>query len=162
MAKQYRKVITVMLALLLVFIFTSCNIGKKIAKGASERILGPDVNIDEDGLTIDDDGKKITIGNSKWPKDGLASKLPEYKDGKIISTVNSKEQAAIIVEETSLKYLKNYLKKVKKEGFTEDAYESETEGGGYAYIGYKGDIYVSLTFLADSNTCTIALGYKDK
>ena len=141
MAKQYRKVITVMLALLLVIIFTSCNIGKKIAKGASERILGPDVNIDEDGL---------------------ASKLPEYKDGKIISTVNSKEQVAIIVEETSLKYLKNYLKKVKKEGFTEDAYESETEGGGYAYIGYKGDIYVSLTFLADSNTCTIALGYKDK
>lgn len=98
----------------------------KLAEKIVETALGTDVDIDGEEVTFEGEDGSVTFGSSEWPDSELAKRIPEFKDGKITSVVNSEAYVFIIMEEVDENDFKDYLNDVKSK-FTEEAYESKFE-----------------------------------
>jgi len=138
-----RKAAAVLLVFLLVFSSLSgCGIKKKISNKLSEKLMenvleqalgGGDADIDFDGGKISIKGKEgesLVIGADKWPDINF---IPEFKKGKIVSSLYDDKTAVIIIEEVKQKDFEDYLKKIKND-FPEDGNNFDSEG----YIFYEG------------------------
>lgn len=108
----------------------------KIAEKVMESALGVDMDIDGEEITFEGEDGAVTFGASEWPTTDLARVIPEFKDGKITSTVNSEEYVLIIIEEVNENDFMDYYEKVKST-FTEESYESKFDGT-IAYSGSDG------------------------
>lgn len=125
-------------------------------------IFGKDIEFDGDGITIGDKDGKVTIGGGKWPKGKAADLLPEFKKGKIVSTVNSETGLMIVVEEVEKDHFKDYVSQVKSKGFTEDANETEMEDYSISYVASKGNAKVALVYDISTETASISLEITDE
>lgn len=103
--------------LLLIFIliftltFMGCGAKEKIAEQVIEGATGVEVDINDEEVTIEgEDGEEITIGGTEWPDSDMAKKIPEFKEGKVSSVVNSAENVMIAIEEVEKQDVLNYAK----------------------------------------------------
>lgn len=151
-----KLVILILVALLTVSLF-GCGTkekleqkaGEAIAEKALEKAGGGDVDIDGDKITFKgDDGQKVSFGETEWPTSDLAKSIPEFKNGKIVTVVETNDGVLINLEEASLEDFENYLNEIKKT-FTKDAYDMKSEG----YVSYAAEndegIGVTLTYVAE-------------
>lgn len=129
-----KKITVILLCVLMMFSLASCgvkqNLNEKIAEKVTEGVINKatdgqlDVDLKGDELTLKGkDGEKVTIGDTKWPKTGAGNLLPEFKKGKITSTMNSENGCMIIIEEVAEKDYKAYLEEIKEQGFTNEIVE---------------------------------------
>jgi len=112
--------------------FGGCNIKEKAEKAVAEKIaeqaLGGNVDIDGDEVTIKGEGgEKVTIGGGQWPDSELSRKLPEFKKGKIVSSLDTGDAVTIILEEVKAEDVGPYLEEIKK-AYPEESYESQGNG----------------------------------
>ncbi len=139
------KFISALLAIVLTLALAGCgvkeNLQKKAGEALAEKILGDagvDVDLDDDTVVIEgEDGQKITFSEDKWPTTDLAKKIPEYKDGKITSVMETSESVFIMLEEVSEDYFLDYLEEIK-EMYPDDPYEVSGDSG-ITYVGGDGD-----------------------
>lgn len=132
-----KKLTILILALTLMFSLAGCKsssevAGEKLAEKAAEEMLGGNVDIDGDKVTItDENGKKATLGGTEWPSGSLGNEIPEFKKGVITFVAESDIDCAIQMEEVTKKDFEDYLSIVKEAGFTENKIVSSYDGGIY-------------------------------
>ena len=121
-----------------------------------EKALGDKVDIDGDTMTVKgDDGEKVTIGG-KWPDSKLAKKIPEFKKGNVVSSMETNEGVTISLENVKAKDAKPYIEKIKKE-YSKDSSEYETDGT-LIYSGFGDDnIEVSICYAEKDETFFITI-----
>lgn len=163
-----KKILVGLLALLLALSFAGCGAKKKLeekaAEALAEKILGGagvDADINGDKVVIKgEDGQELTIGEGEWPSSDLAKSIPEFKGGKVISVMETKDSLLIILEEASEKDFADYLNEIK-ETFTEEAYDMQSDGNvTYAAKSSKGT-GVILTYTTDK-TLSITVAWEEK
>lgn len=153
------------IALLLLLPLTGCNARQKIAdkvadkitEGIVNKVAGDDVDVDIDGdkVTIKgDDGSEMTFGGTEWPKDGAASMIPEFKEGKLDTVINSAENCWLQVKDVNEADYEKYIEALKGVGF--DASGSEyKDAESRIYSAYKGEeLLITVTYSSD-NTMVI-------
>jgi uncharacterized lipoprotein YehR (DUF1307 family) len=163
-----KKNLILLFALVLVLSFAGCGIkGKiqdKVGEAIGEKVIegvgDGKVDIDGDKITIEgDDGTEVTFGGTEWPKSDMAKNIPKFKNGNVISVVESQEAVQINLEEVSKKDFESYLNQIKKE-YTENAFETTSEelisygadnGKGVGIMLYYGDEAVSITITTVEN-----------
>ena len=95
----------------------------------------------------------------KWPKSGLAKKLPEPEFGQLAGVTNAPDEFCAAFADISQEDLRDYVERVKKAGFTVDAAISDQEYMGIEMFSYsavnKDGLIFTLTGAA--GTCTITL-----
>lgn len=152
---MFKKTIVILLATLMMLSLASCgvrqNLDEKIAEKVTEGVInkatGGEANVDIDTgeMTLKgEDGEKITFGGSKWPKGKAVSLIPEFKKGKIITAANSDKACTIMIEQVEEKDYKQYVEKLKDQGFTNDVSEftSETSQNYKAYLNQNTMVFV--------------------
>jgi len=166
-----KRIIALLLAAVMLLALSACGIKKKINEKISEKITegvlnkiaGDDakVDLDEGGLTIKgEDGQEISFGSTKWPKGKAADLIPEFKKGKIITTVNTDEGCSIMLEEVEEDDFKDYFEKIKEKGFTKDPYEASNDKV-FVYVASSDDKkIISLRYGFDDKTFSIGLEVK--
>lgn len=136
--EEMKKVLVIIISLLLLLPLAGCGVeqkiadkvGKKVAEGVAEKILGDDVDVDLDGdkVTIKgDDGTEWSVGKGEWPADKAGALLPEFKKGKISSVLNSEEGCWVTIEEVDEADYLHYVEALKTAGFVDDAYTATGE-----------------------------------
>jgi predicted small lipoprotein YifL len=131
-----KKFIAIFLLLALVC-FTAAGCGakdkleEKMAEELTEAMLeqggAEDVEIDGDKVTITgEDGEKVSYGGGEWPDSDLVKNIPEFKKGKLASTVETTNYLMVSFEEVDEADAVAYIEKNKPD-FTVDHYESKAE-----------------------------------
>ncbi len=123
-------------------LFGGCGIKEKASKAVGEKIaeqaLGGNVDIDGDEVTIKgENGEEVTIGGGQWPDSELSKKIPEFKKGKIVSSLDTDEAITIILEEVKAEDADSYLEDIKK-AYPDDSYEAKGNGA-ITYSGFNKD-----------------------
>lgn len=159
-----KKVAVGVLLILMILCIVGCGAKDKIAEEAgealTEKILeesgAEDVDIDGDTITITgEDGEEMVFGQTEWPSSDLAKNIPEFKDGKIISVMETSDSVYIGLEDVNSKDASAYFEKLKKE-FTEDTYEMNSSDSAQ-FMGSNGEVSVTAIYAQDS-TLSIAVG----
>mgnify|MGYP000848837672 CR=1 FL=1 len=135
---------------------------EKIAEKVIEHAVG-DSNMDIDGeeVTIKTEGGTYTLGATEWPDTKLASKIPEFKKGKVANVMTSEAYFIVIVDEVSEKDFMDYYEKVKGE-FNEEPYETKSDDS-IAYMGKNGEeISVILSYSMGDSTVSISASMPEK
>ena len=136
-----KKISFVLIIIVLLWLFTGCGAKQtmedKIAEKIVEGVVGSDIDIDGDEVTIKTDEGDVTFGSTEWPNTELSSKIPEFKKGKIVSVMNSEANLIIMIEEVEEKDFMDYYERIKGE-FKEEPYESKS-GETIAYMGNNED-----------------------
>lgn len=158
MVAVIKKIMVIFLAVVMLLSLGACGIRKtidekiseKITEGVVNKITGGDTKLDLDSgeVTIKgNDGKEVTFGSTEWPKGKAADILPKPKVGKIISVLNSNNSCMITLEEIDEKALKEYIEKLKDNGFDKDVYEYSDQQvvGYYASLDENTNMQVSYT-----------------
>lgn len=137
------------------------KLANKITEGILEKVAGEDTNVDlEEGkLSIKgEDGSEFSIGSSEWPKGKAIDLIPEFKHGKIISTVNTDTSSMISLEEVELKDFDDYLADIKGLGYTNDAVESTMEGMiSYSAASGKDDSRITLSYFDENKSVMLTI-----
>lgn len=156
-------------AVIVVLSLTGCGlrrniekkIGNKITEGILEKVAGEgaDVDLEEGTFSFkDEDGSEISIGASKWPKGKAIDLIPEFKHGKIVSTVNTDTGSAVTLEEVEEKDFEEYLEKIKSLGYTKDsATSSMEEMTSYSASSEKDDSRISISYFGDNKGMMITI-----
>lgn len=122
-----------------------------------EKALGDKVDIDGDEVTIKgDNGEEATIGGGQWSDSELARKIPEFKKGKIISSIKTDDNVTISLEDVKAEDVKPYLEEIKK-AYPEDSYGSEAD----EVLMYSGsgedNISAAIYFASEDGTLIITV-----
>lgn len=152
---MFNKITVGLLTVLLALSLAGCGVKEKVNEKISEKVTegimgkaaGGDVDVDLDGDQVtfkDQDGNKLTVGDSKWPDTGAANLLPELKKGRILSIANSDEACVVIMENITEKDFQQYIETLKAKGFTKEVTEYTNESGqGYnAYLNENTAVFV--------------------
>lgn len=163
-----KKIIVIFLVIIIVLSLGACGIRKKIDEKISEKITegvvnkitGGDANIDIDKgeVTIKGDGgEEVTFGASEWPKGKAADILPEPKEGKIISVMNSDNVCVIMLEEVEEKTYKEYIEELKDKGFINDVYECSDELGASYYASLNENTHMQVSYTSGEKILSISI-----
>ncbi|MEG6520385.1 DUF6591 domain-containing protein [Desulfotomaculum sp. 1211_IL3151] len=161
-----KKFLTGLLVLLLALSFAGCGAKEKAAEKAAEKILqgaGVDADIDGDKVVVKgEDGQELNIGAGEWPTSDLAKRIPEFKDGKIVSVMEADDSLFIMIKEISEEDFTAYLEEIKK-SFTEETFAMNT-GTGMMYTAVNGEGFsVTLTYEKDAGlSITVAQAEPEK
>ncbi|NCB09674.1 MAG: hypothetical protein EOM73_16140 [Bacteroidia bacterium] len=95
----------------------------------------------------------------KWPKTGLAQKLPEPEFGQLAGVTETPDEFCAAFAEVSQDDLREYIKQIKGAGFTVDAETSDHEYMGIEMYKYSAQNAEGLIFTISgtAGTCTITL-----
>jgi len=95
----------------------------------------------------------------KWPKTGLAKKLPQPEFGQLAGVTDEPDEFCAAYAEVSQDDLRNYTEQVKKAGFSVDAEISDQEYMGIRMFSYTAENEDGLIFTISgtAGTCTITL-----
>lgn len=142
-----KRILTFLLVITLIFSLAGC--GEKLLERAIEEAGGGNVDLDGDTVTIKgEDGEEMVFGETEWPSSGLAKSIPEFKAGKIVTTMEMNDSLLISLEGVPEKDFEDYLDGIKKI-FSEEAYDMNSEGG-VTYGAENGEgIAVALIYTAD-------------
>lgn len=165
---MFKKIGIVLLAAALLLTLTSCGvkesvndkIAEKVTEGVMNKATGGDANIDIDGdkITVEGkDGEKVIIGDSEWPAVLTDNRIPEFKSGKILSSINVDNGCMVMMEEVESEDFKQYLADIKAAGYTNDATElNSPESQIYsAYLNENTMVY--LQYAPESKTLNVSL-----
>lgn len=161
MKKAYVCLLLVICLLVSAISLGGCGIKEKAAEAIGEKIaekaLGDNVDIDGDQMTIKgDNGEQVTIGGGQWPDSELSRKLPEFKKGKIVSSLVTEEAVNIILEEVKTEDVMPYIEEIKK-AYPEDSYESQGNGAA-TYSGSNKDKFsAAVNFDSEEGTVIITV-----
>lgn len=138
---------------------TACGAKQKMEDKLAEKIIeqavGADIDIDGDQVTIATEEGNVTLGSTTWPDSRLSSKIPELKEGKITSVMNSEAYLLVVIEEVSEKDFMDYYEKVKGE-FNQESYETKSEDT-VAYMGKSQDgISIMVSYSSSDSTVSIS------
>ncbi|MGI5860292.1 MAG: DUF6591 domain-containing protein [Tepidanaerobacteraceae bacterium] len=160
-----KKVLVVFLVLVIILSMSGCGVKKKIENKIGEAIgekiiegaTGQNVDVQGDKVTIKgEDGSKLTLGGGEWPKNDLIKNIPEFKGGKIESTMSTEESVVMSLESVEQKDFEKYLENIKKD-FTEDAFEMNSdEVISYAGLNEK-SVQVQLTYEIENKSLSIVV-----
>ncbi|HHV17378.1 MAG TPA: hypothetical protein GXZ27_00735 [Thermoanaerobacterales bacterium] len=160
-----KKVLVVFLVLVIILSMSGCSVKKKIENKIGEAIgekiiegaTGQNVDVQGDKVTIKgEDGSKLTLGGGEWPKNDLIKNIPEFKGGKIESTMSTEESVVMSLESVEQKDFEKYLENIKKD-FTEDAFEMNSdEVISYAGLNEK-SVQVQLTYEIENKSLSIVV-----
>ncbi len=160
-----KKVLIMFLVLVLILSMSGCGVKKKIENKIGEAIgekiiegaTGQKIDIQGDKVTVKgEDGSKLTLGGGEWPKNDLIKNIPEFKNGKIESTMSSEESVVMFIENVEQKDFEKYLENIKKD-FTEDAFEMNSEEV-ISYAGANGkSVQVQLTYEIENKSLSIVV-----
>ncbi|HZJ58140.1 MAG TPA: DUF6591 domain-containing protein [Clostridia bacterium] len=153
-----RKLIILSICIAVLLSFVGCGykrkveekLANKITEGILDKVAGnnTNVNIEDDKITIEgEDGSKLAIGSSEWPEGKAADLIPEFKRGKIASTMDMGASCTIIVDDVERKDFDEYLQVIKDKGYTKDSMDMSTEELISYFASYEKD------------KSTISLGY---
>jgi hypothetical protein len=155
----------VFLVLVIILSMSGCSVKKKIENKIGEAIgekiiegaTGQNVDVQGDKVTIKgEDGSKLTLGGGEWPKNDLIKNIPEFKGGKIESTMSTEESVVMSLESVEQKDFEKYLENIKKD-FTEDAFEMNSdEVISYAGLNEK-SVQVQLTYEIENKSLSIVV-----
>lgn len=145
---KLKQVITLLLAISVMFMFDSC---KKSAEKTGEKLMETAIGNDAD---VDMDDEKITIKTDQgtftsdatvrtWPKE-IPNDVPEFNEGKIVNVstqvVDEGKNWTLLFEDIPDKALNDYENKLKKNGFK---VSSITMGEAKAHLtAEKGELFV--------------------
>lgn len=163
-----RKIIVIFLVIVMLLSLGACGIRKKIDERISEKITegvvnkitGGEANIDIDNgeVTIKgDDGEEVTFGSNEWPKGKAVDLLPEPKEGKIISVMNSDNVCLVILEEVKEKVYKEYIEELKDKGFEKDVYEYADELGRSYFGSLDENTHVQALYTIEDEMLNISI-----
>ncbi len=162
-----KKYFIVILVLLLICSFAGCKsasdvAGEKLAEKAAEELLGDNVDIDGDTITItDENGGKATLGGTEWPEGILASEIPDFKKGVVTYAAESETDCAIQLEEVSKADFEAYFTTVKEAGFTENNLVSSYDGGMFYTALNSEGIIIGLAIDYETNELMITVSQGD-
>ncbi len=168
--------------LVCVLVFSGCGLQEKIGESITEKIIesaaGDNVDVDLDGgsftvssedgdysyseedgsFTMEsEDGSVVAGTDTEWPEGEAADYLPELKDGVISSFYNSSTSCMIWADELSQDVYKDYVDKIKDEGYTENTMVSSSTDMEM-YYGEKTDgTTVSIAYMPEDQSIQIAI-----
>ena len=132
-----RKLIVLLLVLPLICSgVVGCGAKDKLEEKAAEKLTekmleqggASDVDIDDDKITFkSEEGGEVSIGGGEWPKSELGKSIPEFKKGKIASTLETPGYLMVSFEEVEEADAVAYIEE-NKPSFTLDNYESKSDG----------------------------------
>ena len=95
----------------------------------------------------------------KWPKSGLAKKLPEPEFGQLAGVTDSPDEFCAAYAEVTQDDLRAYVEQIKNAGFTIDAALSDKDYMGIKMYSYSAENEDGLIFAISgtAGTCTITL-----
>lgn len=137
---MFKRIVVVLLCVFMMVSLAACGVreslDEKIVEEVTESVADKtggdvaDVDLDGDKITIESkDGEKLTLNDNKWPESGAASLIPKFEKGNIVSTVNSEDACAIMLEQVEGKDFKQYIEDLKAKGFTNNVTEYTNETG---------------------------------
>ncbi|WP_313340370.1 DUF6591 domain-containing protein [Sedimentibacter sp.] len=134
---------------------------KKITEKFVENVLGGNVDIDGDEVTIKSEEGDVTFGGNEWPNSAIAKKIPEFKGGKISSAVKSDNYVLIIIEEAGEKDFKAYYEKVKSD-FSKDSYDAKFDDS-ISYTGSNDDgVTIIISYSTSDKSLSIQASQVEK
>lgn len=129
--KNISRLLVVVMVFSLMAVVTSCGkvkekIGEKIAEEATEKLLGENVEINNDGFEIKgEDGESFQVGEElDWPEDSMGD-IPEFK-GSIISSYSDDQTCTVILEDVDSDDVEDYIDELKDMDF-EDGLEANND-----------------------------------
>lgn len=160
-----KKVFIIIALALLLFMLGGCKAKQKMEDKLAEKVmesaLGADVDIDGEEVTFKGENGDVTLGSGEWPDSEIAQKIPEFKDGKITSAINSEGYVFIIMEEVKENDFKVYYEAIKSD-FAEESYESKFEDI-IAYSGKDSDgLTMIISYTISEKTLSIQAAASEK
>jgi hypothetical protein len=134
----FKKMIVILLAGVMLLSPGGCGakkklsekVAEKVTEGIIEKATGGEVKLDinKDKVTVKGkDGEVLSFGENEWPKGQAADLIPEFKKGKIITTMNSDEGCAVLLEGVDESDFQQYVEALKNAGFTNNMTEIQDE-----------------------------------
>ena len=147
--KKVKLVLCVILVFGLVFSLTGCSL---------ESLFGDGVKVDKEGNVVIKDGDdEVVIGDKKWDKSKMHNL--DAPKAKIDTSVTTEEGSMYGFSDMKEKDAKEYIEKIKSEGFT---YNSVTLDD-FTYVGTNKDgKTISFTYDKESESGTVVSGKGDK
>ena len=156
-----KKIIVILVVVLLLVSLSGCGIRQKaadklagkITEGIIEKATGDNVDIDLDGDKVTVKGSEgetaWTMGGGDWPKDGVATQIPEFKKGEIASVINAADSCWIEISNVSEADYRQYVEALKDRGFKNKVTEFADESS-LIYSAYKNeDLMVTASYSFD-------------
>lgn len=164
-----KKKIILLITLLLILSMVGCGAKEKASEKISEKIIenstGAKVDIDGDKMKIktEDGTHVVTIGATEWPESGLVANIPEFKEGKVSSVMNSENYVMIVTEKVKQNSFKVYLDEIKKD-FSKNALEMNADGViTYGAESKNGnEVNVMLSYDSNEKMLSIAITQPEK
>lgn len=152
MIKKWMSVISIVTILSL----AGCGVKDKIAEKATEKLIEKadgvgKVKIDSKKGTLKvegKDGEKYAFGATQWPDNELASKIPLFENGNLVSVMEMPSMIMMSFDEVRANDFSDYFDEIK-ELFPQEAYQMNSEG--------------TFTYAAstEDEETTIQIGYSD-
>lgn len=160
-----RKIIFIVSLTVIIFMLTGCGAKQKLEDKMTEKlvegVLGNNVDIDGDEVTIKGEEGEVTFGGNEWPDSEIAKKIPEFKGGKISSAVKSDKYVLVIIEEAGEKDFNAYYERVKSD-FSKDSYDTKYDDS-ISYTGSNNDgISIIITYNSADKNLSIQASQTEK
>jgi len=158
-----KKILMWVLFLTLVLTTTGCGAKKKLEQKVGEALTekliesatNSKVDIKGDKITIkDEQGQEATLGGNEWPKSDLIKNIPEFKNGTIVSVMDSSDYILMIIENVSKNDFAKYLETIKSD-FTEGALEMATEDVTSYMAGNNKGVGVQISYTQGDGNLSI-------
>lgn len=154
-----RRLIICFFILSVVFSLVGCkareSFGEKLTEKIFDEAFDGKVDIDGDKVTIKgDNDEEVTFGDYKWPSSELAKIIPEFKDGKVNTVMESSEIVTITLDSVKEDDAASYIED-RKADFTQDPYE--IMGEDYISFNGKNDSGITGSFTYMSGILVISL-----
>lgn len=149
-----RKISYILIMIMMLSVFVGCGAKQKMEEKVAEKIIekavgnNADIDVDGDKVSIKTEEGKVTFGSTKWPDSKIAGKVPEFKNGKIVSVMDSEDYMLVIIEEVKEKDFIDYYNNVKGT-FKKDTYEAKSEDS-ISYTGQNDEnIIIMISYTSD-------------
>lgn len=159
--KNISRLLVIVMVFSLLVAVTGCGklkekVGEKIAEKATEKLLGDNVDISEDGFEIkgEDGGSFQTGEDLAWPDD-VMNDIPKFKKGNIISVWEDEKNCTMLIEDGDEDDVKDYIEELKDMDF-EDGFEANDDDL-MMYSGTRESVEdtITVTFSKSDNTVSI-------
>lgn len=134
---------------------------EKIAEEISEELVGGDVDIDGEQVTITADGTTTTLGGTEWPAGDLGNQIPEFTKGVITYVAETETEFMIQFEEVKQGDFEAYLETIIAEGFTENTISSTYDGGTFYTADNGQGIIMNLACDCEANQVMITVSKQE-
>jgi hypothetical protein len=154
---MFRKFLIILTCILAVCTAaTSQNVGNAIGEKIVETVLGKNIEINGDSVTVaHDDGAKYVYGTGKWPGITIAKLIPRVGAGVVRQTLYTKDTCVITVTGVREDYFDSYIRQVNAAGFK---YTPDMSGGNtercFSAKSFTGNT-LNVTYYTDNGTLSI-------